>query len=176
MPPEDYDEDELFGFPKPKAKEKRKVKHLRRGPMPKVRVEGKRDYNQTQREKRMEADRQYSHVTRPMYLLRLAQKQGRLVQNVSELPGDSPRAKLLRLPKDKNPLCEAGLSQTNCNGERVASTVHHTRGRGKHLNDESTFSGQCWPCHSYIERNREWAKENGFIVSRHEQVLTEEDF
>lgn len=176
MPPDDYDEDELFGFPKPKPKEKRKVKHLRRGPMPKVRLRGKRDYNTDQRERRMEADREYSRVSRPMYLLRLAQRQGRLNRNVADLPGDTPRSKLLRLSGGEHPLCEIGLAETNCHGHRRATTIHHTKGRGKYLNDESTFIAPCWPCHSYVEKHREWATENGYLASRHEPVLTGDDF
>lgn len=115
-------------------------------------------------------------MSRPTYLLNLAREQGRLKTNLDELPGRTPRDKLLKLPVEANPRCEVGLEVTKCGGRKPATTVHHTKGRGAYLNDQETFIGVCWPCHSYIEKHRKWARENGYIVSRNDKVLTEDDF
>lgn len=44
--------------------------------------------------------------------------------------------------------------------------VHHKRGRGKYLLDESTWLPVCRGCHNKIETHPNWAKENGYSESR----------
>lgn len=47
-----------------------------------------------------------------------------------------------------------------------ADQIHHMRGRGKYLNDTSTWLGVSGPGHEWIEQNPKLAKERGFTKSR----------
>jgi hypothetical protein len=48
-----------------------------------------------------------------------------------------------------------------------ATTIHHPLGRlGDLLTDESNFIGMCFEHHEYIERNPNFAKANGYSLSR----------
>jgi len=50
---------------------------------------------------------------------------------------------------------------------REATDIHHKAGRsGERLNDTSNFLAVCRACHSKIELNPTWAKENGYSKSR----------
>ena len=62
----------------------------------------------------------------------------------------------------ENPNCLAKIE--GCTG--AATTIHHRKGRGKYLNDTSTWLGACMSCHHHIENFPAFAKENGFSVSR----------
>lgn len=62
----------------------------------------------------------------------------------------------------KNPFCQAKL--TGCQG--AAMDLHHSRGRGKDLLDESTWKALCRNCHSAIENHPEMAKSIGMSASR----------
>ena len=58
-----------------------------------------------------------------------------------------------------NPECEL------CSNE--ATTIHHKAGRtGSLLTDKRHFLGCCMPCHTFIEMNPLWSKENGYSISR----------
>jgi hypothetical protein len=152
-------------FPKPPKREKKKRKGLRP-----VRASGKQHYTTDQRARRKAEDTEYRRFTRPRYLLDLARSQGRLVRSEEALLGSSPQHKLATLRHDELPLCELALPETGCHGERVAIHVHHRKGRGPYLNDPTTYVGACPGCHDYVEANRKWAREMGFIESRHEHV------
>ena len=48
-----------------------------------------------------------------------------------------------------------------------ATTVHHSKGRiGVLLNDVSCWIALCFPCHEWVERNPQEAKEKGFSKDR----------
>lgn len=51
-----------------------------------------------------------------------------------------------------------------------ASQIHHMRGRGKHLNDVSTWLAVSDIGHEFIEANPALARERGFTMSRLELV------
>lgn len=53
--------------------------------------------------------------------------------------------------------------------EAPATEVHHKRGRGKHLLDESTWLPVCPECHRAIHASPAWAYEAGYMESRHER-------
>jgi hypothetical protein len=67
------------------------------------------------------------------------------------------RAKYLK----ENPYCQV----YGCN--RKSSDIHHKKGRENSLlNDLTYFLGVCRCCHSKIELNPIWAKENGYSLNR----------
>lgn len=47
-----------------------------------------------------------------------------------------------------------------------ATQIHHMKGRGKYLNDTSTWLGVSDTGHEWIEANPKLAKERGFSMSR----------
>ena len=47
-----------------------------------------------------------------------------------------------------------------------ATECHHSRGRGVHLNNMSTWVAVSQEGHKKIELNPKWARENGFAKSR----------
>lgn len=50
---------------------------------------------------------------------------------------------------------------------RPAETIHHRKGRiGELLLDKKHFLAVCLTCHQKIENHSEWAKEQGYSVSR----------
>jgi hypothetical protein len=51
-----------------------------------------------------------------------------------------------------------------CFGE--ATDVHHSRGRGRYLNDTSTWLPLCRSCHNYIETHPKEAKGKGYSKNR----------
>lgn len=51
--------------------------------------------------------------------------------------------------------------------KKLATEVHHQKGRiGKLLTDTNYFVGVCRECHSKIELEPTWAKENGYSLNR----------
>jgi hypothetical protein len=58
-----------------------------------------------------------------------------------------------------HPICEV-------DGCGDATDVHHKKGRGKYLLDVETWLAVSRSCHQKIEENPEWAKENGYSLSR----------
>jgi len=67
----------------------------------------------------------------------------------------------------EHPLCEANLGC--CSG--LASDVHHKKGRGVYLLDESTYLALCRACHIFIETNPDIAKSMGWSESRLKTTL-----
>jgi len=163
---------ERYGNPKPKKREKKERKGLKR------RAPGRRrKYTTEQRERRREKEVQYAQFDRPGYLLTLARRQGRLKRSNVNIAGDTPREKLDWLDPNEYPLCEFALEETGCRGNNVATEVHHDERRdGNKLNDPSTYTGGCHPCHQYVEEHPKWAREQGYIKTRHVKVTTSEDY
>lgn len=61
----------------------------------------------------------------------------------------------------ENPICEV----EDC--EDKATTIHHAKGRiGELLNDTNFWWACCMDCHTIIENNPEWAKQEGYSESR----------
>lgn len=50
--------------------------------------------------------------------------------------------------------------------DKKATTVHHSRGRGKYYLDVKTWIPLSFEAHVYIETHPEFAYENGFSLSR----------
>lgn len=68
-----------------------------------------------------------------------------------------------RIFMEHNKTCQAQLS--GCT--HLATDLHHPRGRlGKLLTDETNFLALCRSCHTFIETNPEFAKEEGYSLSR----------
>lgn len=67
-----------------------------------------------------------------------------------------------RLFKKNNPVCKARIK---CIGSPTTD-VHHRRGRGEYLLDESTWLPTCRLCHQWIEEHSEQAKALGLSESR----------
>lgn len=62
-----------------------------------------------------------------------------------------------------NPICEAKLLNCTYN----ATDIHHKAGKvGKLFLDVKYFCSLCRSCHSYLEVNPKFAKENGFSLDR----------
>lgn len=61
-----------------------------------------------------------------------------------------------------HPLCEAKLDECT----KVATEIHHMKGRGKYLLDDSTFLATCRNCHNWLENHPKLAKLLGFSDSR----------
>ena len=50
---------------------------------------------------------------------------------------------------------------------KPATDIHHVQGRvGDNLTDTSKFMAVCRGCHTFIENNREWAYEKGYLLKR----------
>ena len=45
----------------------------------------------------------------------------------------------------------------------AATDIHHKARRGKNLNNTETWMPVCRPCHTKIESNGNWARENGYL-------------
>lgn len=67
-----------------------------------------------------------------------------------------------KLYKKNNPVCKARIK---CIGSPTTD-VHHRRGRGQYLLDESTWLPTCRECHQWIETSPEQAKALGLSGSR----------
>lgn len=74
---------------------------------------------------------------------------------------------------NSHPKCEIALLETGCFGDRLATQIHHIRGRiGKDehgtplLISHSNFLGSCSTCHEWVEQNRKQAIERGFSKPR----------
>lgn len=62
----------------------------------------------------------------------------------------------------ERPKCE--IQSPVCTG--FSEGVHHKKGRGKFLQDQSTWMSACNRCNQYIEEHDQWARDNGFKTSR----------
>ena len=65
-----------------------------------------------------------------------------------------------------NPFCKVGIE--GCMGK--ATQVHHKKSRGQYLLQDSTWLPICAYCHHQVETRPQWAKENGFSLSRLENI------
>lgn len=59
-----------------------------------------------------------------------------------------------------HPLCEVG----KCTASAV--DVHHKKGRGKHLNEVSTWMAVCRGCHNLIHNHPAWAGQHHYLLKR----------
>lgn len=59
---------------------------------------------------------------------------------------------------------DCAINSPNCT--KRTQGVHHKRGRGKYLLDESTWLPACNPCNHYVEVHHQWAIDNGYKESR----------
>ena len=71
-------------------------------------------------------------------------------------------------------LCEAGASEPCQRRRRRATEIHHTRGRGGYLLDMSTWLAVCPWCHRYIHDHPREARERGWMITRHQNISTQE--
>jgi len=62
-----------------------------------------------------------------------------------------------------NPHCELLLATGN---SMPATEIHHKKGRGKYLLDETTWMAVSSTAHRIIHDNPKWAKEQGYILTR----------
>lgn len=61
-----------------------------------------------------------------------------------------------------HPTCEACVILGN-NEPMPSTEIHHKHGRGKYLNDVSTFVGICRPCHNDLHSNPKMARRVGLL-------------
>jgi hypothetical protein len=45
----------------------------------------------------------------------------------------------------------------------LATDIHHTQRRGKHLNNVDSWLGLCRQCHSFVHDNPKQARENNLL-------------
>lgn len=69
-----------------------------------------------------------------------------------------------RLFRKANPQCKI-MAPGGCTGKTQG--VHHRKGRGRYLLDESTWIPACNYCNGYVEAHPAWAVENGFKESKY---------
>jgi hypothetical protein len=73
--------------------------------------------------------------------------------------------RLLFLAHPKNRTCKAKLQ--GCTGlDPETMTIHHSRGRGVYMLDESTWIPLCGNCHRWVEDHPEEARKIGLTESR----------
>lgn len=94
---------------------------------------------------------QASKTTKPIQ--KVSDKQSKLLREYSRL-----REQYLR----QHPICQA---KVKCKG-RIASDLHHQKGRGKYLCDTTFFLSTCRECHDWITEHSKEAIELGLSVSR----------
>lgn len=75
-----------------------------------------------------------------------------------------------------NPMCEVGLktgwgcgicftAEGDCRMQTQPSEeIHHTRGRGRNLNNVSTFLAVCKNCHRRLHHQPQWARLYGWLA------------
>lgn len=71
--------------------------------------------------------------------------------------------KQARAFKKKHPVCKIQSPDCTYNTEGV----HHKRGRGAYLMDESTWMPACNACNAYVEAHDAWARKRGFKESKY---------
>lgn len=176
---DDTPDQENVAFPKPKPREKRPHRGLKRSGLKRsgrLRGRGRSGFTTPQQQERKQHEMLYRRTVRPKYLLDLARRQGRLKGDDDGLPGDDLRQKLVLLPTRSKPLCEVQAPGTGCEGKggKVANQIHHRAGRGRRksaphlLTDTSKFVGICGECHDFCESNREWAYKHGWLERRND--------
>ena len=63
---------------------------------------------------------------------------------------------------EKYSMCQAHLNKCTLQ----STDIHHMKGRGKYLNDPTTWLSVCRVCHNWIEKNPTEAQEMGFSEIR----------
>jgi len=76
---------------------------------------------------------------------------------------DNEYSKKRKIFMIENPLCLVNLPD-RC--MRISTDIHHRKGRGIYLLDESTWLACCRSCHQFIEEHPEIAKTMGWSESR----------
>lgn len=70
----------------------------------------------------------------------------------------------------EHPLCEVCLELNKSLHPDMlaypAVDLHHRRGRGKYLCDERYFCATCRHHHDLIHRHGDWARKNGWLISK----------
>lgn len=69
------------------------------------------------------------------------------------------------LAKPENSLCRVCTDSSKVR-PRKAKFIHHIKGRGKYLLDETTFLPVCFQCHRYIHDDPKWAYERHYMLKR----------
>jgi hypothetical protein len=64
----------------------------------------------------------------------------------------------------EHPQCQCVIEGHRC--RHRSTQIHHKRGRGRNLCNVETFMAVCAGCHDHIERNRSWAKDQGYLINR----------
>jgi hypothetical protein len=101
---------------------------------------------------------------KPLKISSISHKQKLLLKEYSQR-----RVAFLSLPE--NTTCRAKLS--GCFGSNPETmTIHHSRGRGEYLLDESSWIPLCVKCHKWVEENPKESKETGLSFSRLEKIKT----
>lgn len=117
-----------------------------------------------------ELGRQAYQLARAAYFLTTAFEQGRLkvtAEQLTRITKDGRRHLRNIRGTREWPVCEMALTQTNCDKrKRPAMDIHHRAGRGPQLLNAELFVACCRACHSYVEHNREWAYQEGWLVKR----------
>jgi hypothetical protein len=71
--------------------------------------------------------------------------------------------KLYSLFLKKNTTCQVNTDECT----RVATDVHHRKGRGKNqIADATTWMAVCRSCHNRIESDDAWARKMGYKISK----------
>ena len=65
----------------------------------------------------------------------------------------------------RNRGCQA-LKKSGSKCPRLATEVHHRKGRGKYLNVVASWMAVCPRCHRVIEEERSWARAMGYLLNR----------
>ena len=82
--------------------------------------------------------------------------------------------KLARLTREYSKLrAEFLLNRQMCHAKihnctLKAADVHHMKGRGKYLLDQTTWLPVCRNCHMWIEEHPQESKELGFSISKND--------
>jgi hypothetical protein len=65
----------------------------------------------------------------------------------------------------EHPLCQIGVAHAVTPGgsQRRSRHVHHVKGRGPHLLDESTWLATCRACHDWVHSNANEARALGWL-------------
>lgn len=88
-------------------------------------------------------------------------RSGRPIRRVSKSKAarNAIYSKLRKKYLEWHPMCELCKVGT-------AQDIHHKRGQGIYQNEVKYFMAVCRACHSFLEKNRDWARERGYLLDR----------